>query len=210
MTGSDDGTLEWLLLIYTLPSQPTRKRAYVWRELKKLGGVYLRDGVALLPRRPDLEEQLRAVAERIEEYEGTVDLLLSPQFAPGRSQALVARFQEERLAEYRELHHACVRFLRDVLHQVDADDFGFPDVDNLDSELGRLRRWYEQIAARDYFEAPESDRVRDILAKCEEAFERFTSTASSRVDSDDKARDDVFDRLGGVAASEQVPDEYPL
>src|SRR5438309_7457883 len=51
-------SVEWLLLIYTLPSQPSRKRAYVWRELKKVGAVYLRDGVAILPRRPDLEERL--------------------------------------------------------------------------------------------------------------------------------------------------------
>lgn len=202
---------EWLLLIYTLPSQPTRKRAYVWRELKKAGAVYLRDGVALLPRLPHLEEQIRLVAERIEEYEGTVDLLPSPQFSEARSRALVARFQEERLEEYRELYHACVRFLRDVLNQVDADDFGFPDVDNLDSELGRLRRWHEQIEARDYFGTPESNRVREILAKCEAAFERFTQTASSRVDPAQSSRDDVFERLSGLSSSsDAVPDDYPL
>jgi hypothetical protein len=202
---------DWLLLIYTLPSQPTRKRAYVWRELKKAGAVYLRDGVALLPRLPHLEEQIRLVATRIEEYEGTVDLIPSPQFSEQRSRVLVDRFQEERLEEYRELYHACVRFLRDVLHQVDADDFGFPDVDNLDSELGRLRRWHEQIFARDYFGAPEAHRVRDILAKCEEAFERFSTTASSRVDPALGQRDDVFERLGGRSStSETVPDEYPL
>lgn len=204
-------TGDWLLLIYTLPSQPTRKRAYVWRELKKVGAVYLRDGVAVLPRLPHLEEQIRQVAERIEEYEGTVDVLPSPQFSEARSRVLVAKFQEERLEEYRELYHACVRFLRDVLHQVDADDFGFPDVDNLDSELGRLRRWHEQIVARDYFGAPEAQRVRDILAKCDEAFERFANTASSRVDPGDTQRDDVFERLSGRSSTpEDVPEEYPL
>lgn len=202
---------DWLLLIYTLPSQPTRKRAYVWRELKRTGALYLRDGVAVLPRLPHLEDQIRLVAERIEEYEGTVDLIPSPQFSAARSRELVARFGEERLEEYRELHHACVRFLRDVLQQVDADDFGFPDVDNLDSELGRLRRWYEQIEVRDYFGAPESARVREILAKCEEAFERFTQTASSRVDPARSERDDVFERLAGPAVSaDAVPDDYPL
>src|SRR5579872_3794299 len=171
---------DWMLLIYSVPSQPSRKRAYVWRELKRLGAIYLRDGVALLPRRADLEERLRAVADRIEEYEGAADLLLSPSFAPGRDSGLIERFQEERLAEYRELHHACVRFLRDVLEEVDADVFSFPDVDNLESELGRLRRWHGQIEERDYFGAPGSDRARDILEKCEQAFERFAETASSR------------------------------
>src|SRR5438270_455009 len=108
---------EWLLLIYTLPSQPSRKRAYVWRELKKVGAFYLRDGVAVLPRRPDLEDRLAAIAERIVEYEGTVDLIVAPHFPEGRRSELVARFNEERASEYREVYHACVRFLRDVLHE---------------------------------------------------------------------------------------------
>jgi hypothetical protein len=202
---------DWLLLIYTVPSQPSRKRAYVWRELKKLGAIYLRDGVALLPRRADLEARMREIAERIEEFEGNADLVPSPSFPPQRNETLQQRFREERLAEFRELHHACVRFLRDVLHEVDADDFGFPDVDNLDGELTRLHRWYEQIQERNYFDAPGSDRVRDILSKCDEAFDRFANTASSRVDEDATLPEDVFDRLGAQASEgEPVPDDYPL
>jgi len=205
-------TPSWIMMIYTLPSQPTRKRAYVWRELKKLGAVYLRDGVALLPRRPDLEERLQGIADRIEEYEGTVDLLLSPQFARGREATLAGRFQAERSSEYREVYHACVRFLRDVLDEVSAEEFGFPDVDNLESELARLRRWQEQIEERDYFHAPGAERVREILTKCERAFEQFASTASQRANSTrDEAREDVFERLGGSSTPvEKVPEDFPL
>jgi hypothetical protein len=192
--------LDWILLIYTLPSQPSRKRAYVWRELKRLGAIYLRDGVALAPRRPDIERRLQEVAERVEEYEGEADLVVSPNFGPSREEQLIARFQDERSSEYRELHHACVRFLRDVLHEVDAEDFGFPDVDALESELGRLERWRNQIEERDYFRAPEAEKVRDIVSKCQRAFERFTNEALERADiSAPVERDDVFERLGGGA-----------
>lgn len=201
-----------MVLIYTVPSQPTRKRAYVWRELKRLGAVYLRDGVALLPHRGDLEPRLSEVDDRIREYEGTSYLLLSPHFPAGSDDTLVQAFQEERREEYRELHHAGVRFLRDVLADVDADDFGFPDVDKLDSELGRLHRWLEQIQTRDYFNAPGSDLTREILDKCDRAFEQFTSTASERQERDGTiAGDDVFDRLGGPSEpGEPVPEDYPL
>jgi hypothetical protein len=184
----------------------------VWRELKKLGAVYLRDGVAVLPRRPEIESRLQGMVDRIAEYEGTADLILSPHFVAEREQQIVRQFQDERESEHREIHHACVRFLRDVLHEVDADDFGFPDVGNLESELGRLHRWYEQIVDRDYFQAPGGDRVSEILAKCDRAFEHFASQASQRADgSEVQDVDDVFDRLGGTAASAQaVPDDYPL
>jgi hypothetical protein len=199
----------WLLLIYTLPSQPSRKRAYVWRELKKLGAVYLRDGVAILPTRADLRLRLSEVAARIDEYEGTVDLIDAPSFPAHREAQLLARFNEERASEYREVHHACVRFLRDVLEEVDAEDFGFPDVDNLESELGRLARWYEQVQERDYFGGAEGERVAEILAKCEKAFDHFVHEASERQEeSRDREPEDVFERLSGTA--ETPGGDYPI
>ena len=200
----------WLLLIYAVPSHPSRKRTYVWRELKKLGSVYLRDGVALLPQRAELRERLEAIAGRIVEEEGTAEIIVAPQFLGESSESLRARFQHERYEEYRELHHACVRFLRDVLHEVDIEDFGFPDVANLEGELARLHRWFEQVRARDYFGAPGADRVADILAKCDLSFDRFSSEASDLEESGERRPEDVFDRLGGQAAARPVPDDYPL
>jgi hypothetical protein len=199
----------WLLLIYTLPSQPSRKRAYVWRELKKLGAVYLRDGVAVLPARPDLQRRLGDVGQRIDEYEGTVDLIHVPSFTPEREAQLVARFNEERASEYRELYHACVRFLRDVLHDVDAKEFGFPDVEDLESELGRLMRWHEQVRERDYFGGAEGERVTEILGKCERAFDHFVHEASERqAEGEPSRQDDVFERLAGPA--ETPGGDYPI
>ena len=200
-------SVDWLLLIYTLPSQPSRKRAYVWRELKRVGALYLRDGVALLPRRPELEDHLRDIVARVEEFEGESDLILSPTFSEERTTVLVGRFREEREAEYREVYHACARFLRDVLHEVDTDDFGFPDVDNLESELGRLRRWYLQVSSRDYFITPGSKKVEEILEKCARAFDHFVSTASERQEQP-ATHDDVFERLGGPSAT--VAEDLPL
>jgi hypothetical protein len=196
-------------LIYTLPSQPSRKRAYVWRELKRLGALYLRDGVTVLPRQGDLEARLVEVVARIEEFEGEVDLIVSPTFSETRAQLLVQRFRQEREAEYREVYRACARFLRDVLDEVDADEFGFPDVDNLESELGRLKRWRAQISARDYFGAEGANKVEQVLEKCERAFERFVADASEREERGEAGSEDVFERLGGVAGAEET-ENLPL
>ena len=42
----------WLLLIYRVPSEPTRLRATVWRRLKGLGAIYLQNSAAALPAGP--------------------------------------------------------------------------------------------------------------------------------------------------------------
>src|SRR5437588_9666066 len=133
-------------------------------------------------------------------------------FRPEREAVLIEKFRHERSEEYREVYHACVRFLRDVLEDVDADDFGFPDVGKLESELKRLRTWREQIDSRTYFGADGADRVAEIMDKCERAFEHFVSTASEREEAKaERAQDDVFERLGGPQAeSEEVPEGFPL
>jgi len=204
-------TMDWMLLIYSLPSQPSRKRAYVWRELKRLGAIYLKDGVALLPRSPSLEERLQMIVQRVAEYDGTAELVLSPAFQDPDPDRFVERFQSDRSEEYRELYRECVHFLRDVLEEVDARDFGFPDVDKLESELARLQRWREQIHERDYFSAQGLDRVDEILDKCVRAFDAFVSQASvSEKATTSHHTDDVFERLGGGATIDPLTDDLPL
>src|SRR5919202_1592984 len=60
----------WALLIYTVPASPTSKRAAVWREVKRLGAVYLRDGVCALPDTAGARAGLEALAGRVQELGG--------------------------------------------------------------------------------------------------------------------------------------------
>jgi len=180
----------------------------VWRELKKLGAVYLRYGVALLPARRDLEERLGGMLVRIESYGGTADLIAAVTFPPPREAKLIRSFVEDRTAELREVHHACARFLRDVLDEVDAKDFGFPDVDKLETELGRLERWFEQICKRDYFDSPGVTAVKDIRDKCRRAFEQFAATAVAKEESPTTRHEDAFEKLSTRAP--QGSTDHPL
>ena len=55
----------WLVLIYRIPSEPTRLRATVWRRLKGLGAVYLQNSVATLPAGSASERALRKLRREI-------------------------------------------------------------------------------------------------------------------------------------------------
>jgi hypothetical protein len=50
----------WLLFILTLQGQQPAVRMRVWRALKALGAGVIRDGVYLLPNRPEFKEPLQA------------------------------------------------------------------------------------------------------------------------------------------------------
>ena len=163
----------WLLLIYTVPSQPTRKRAAIWREVKKVGAEYLRDGVCILPERPGTLDALRAIAASVEAFEGEATLVQSVQLDAERADAVVARFQATRGEEYGEIAREAERLLEHVARETEHRDFTYPELEELEQDLAKLKRWTDQVRARDYFDSPEAQRPTDVLLQCDNALEPF-------------------------------------
>lgn len=170
----------WLLLIYTVPAAPSRKRAAIWRALKQAGAVYLRDGVCALPQREDTTATMREIAAKVEEFAGEATLVESASLPPARAEAIVAQAQRERAAEYAELAREAEGFLDHVSRETAHRAFTFREVEELEGDLEKLRRWVGQIRARDYFGVAEAGHVDDLLARCDEALGVFLEEASRR------------------------------
>ena len=67
--------LTWLELVISLPTENATERMRVWRTLKATGAAVLRDGVYVLPERPNLEEVLAELAGEIGEAGGSAHVL---------------------------------------------------------------------------------------------------------------------------------------
>lgn len=132
----------WLLLTYRVPSEPTARRVYVWRKLKRLGAQLLHDAAWVLPATPRTREQLQWLTAEIQEMEGEA-LLWEAQPAIGQDQPLVQRFLDQVNALYDE-----------ILAGLAAPD---PD-------LAALSRRYQQALAQDYFGSALGRQVRAALA----------------------------------------------
>lgn len=167
----------WLLLIYTVPAQPSRKRAAVWRALKRLGAVYLRDGVAALPQRPDTRAQLHALAEQIEDLAGEATLVESVRLPAERAAALVAQGRAARAAEYRDILEEAERFLAHLRRETEHRDLGRAELEGLENDLGKVKAWIGQVRGRDYVGVEDADRARDCLARCDETLAALRAAA---------------------------------
>src|SRR5689334_13442734 len=108
---------QWRLLIYTVPSEPSRKRAFIWRELKKAGAVYLRDGVCALPDRPQTATALESIASKIEEFGGEATLVTAVALEAKRTEAIIEASRSERRQEYAELQRDSDGLLTHVQHE---------------------------------------------------------------------------------------------
>src|SRR5258706_4971086 len=74
----------WLLLVYRVPSEPTRLRSTVWRRLKSLGAIYLQNSAAALPASVAAERALRKLRRGSLGKAGTAVVLCSSGLEGGQ------------------------------------------------------------------------------------------------------------------------------
>jgi hypothetical protein len=167
----------WLLLIYTIPTEPSRKRAAVWRELKRVGALAVRDGVWALPERDDTRASVHALAARVTELGGQATLIEGARIDAGRGAELVAAARSASAGEYQELVTEAGQFLAHVQREREHRNVRFRELEELEADLAKLRRWTEQITARDYFGATGRADIERLLAECDELLESFLEHA---------------------------------
>lgn len=132
----------WVLLIYTMPREPTAPRVAVWRKLKKLAALRLHDAAWVLPATPILLEQMRWLAVEIREAGG---------------ESFIWHAAGDELAQDAELTQRFLKHAEDAYHAI------LQALDQPDAEYADLARRYRHVHAVDYFHAPSGQTVRTRL-----------------------------------------------
>jgi hypothetical protein len=166
--------LSWLVLVYRIPSEPTRHRAAVWRRLRGAGAIYLQNSVAALPATPHAERLLRSLRnEIIEHMSGTAHVLTASALAGGPD--IVAAFNAARDDEYEEVVDRAQDFLTEIDTETAKEHFTYGELEENDEDLAKLRGWYDKVAARDAYGAPGAEPAREALQRCAEALDGFAT-----------------------------------
>ena len=131
---------QWLLLIVSLPTSSATARMRIWRALKALGCMALRDGAYLLPAKADREQDLQDLADECIREGGSAWLMA---IAP-RSADEDASYRElfDRAEDYAELRKTWKEANR-TLRSLEG-----PEILRLQR---KLQREYEALRAIDYF-----------------------------------------------------------
>jgi hypothetical protein len=132
----------WLLLLYKVSAEPSARRVYVWRKLKRLGAILLHDAVWVLPASARTLEQFQWLAAEIRELDGEAIVWESRLTLPGQDETLVQQFFHQVEAPYLE-----------ILTEIDREG----------ADLGALSRRYQQVKAQDYFQSDLGQQVRTAL-----------------------------------------------
>ena len=130
----------WLLLIVSLPTSSATARTRIWRALKSLGCMALRDGAYRLPTGEEREPALRELAEECLREGGSAWLMyVQPQSA---EEAAAYRQLFDRSNDYAELQRSWKEATRKL------SGTGRPEVARLQR---RLQRDLDLVRAIDFF-----------------------------------------------------------
>lgn len=163
----------WLILAYKVPSEPTRIRTGVWRQVKALGCLHLQQAVWLLPQTAQTEAELQKLAERIEEMGGEASLLSTSSQSPAWEERTIAGFNRARDEEYNEVVENEERFEDEIRRETRKEKFTFAEMEDMEADWEKLKRWHERVVARDFFGAPGRQEAEARLEEGERMLEGF-------------------------------------
>jgi hypothetical protein len=167
------GPDRWLLLVYRVPSDPSRLRATVWRRIKSLGAIYLQSSAAALPASVAAERALRKLRSEILDMSGSA-VLLSCQVLAGEADVQAA-FQAARDDEYEEIVDKCADFIAGLEKEYAARHFSYAELEENEVDLVKLRTWLQRVRDRDVFGASGLAAAVSSLAECEEKLEAYAA-----------------------------------
>ena len=148
----------WLLLIHQLPAKPAYARVKIWRRLKGLGAVTVKNSVYALPANAETQEDFAWLVKEIAELGGEAfvcEARLVDGLGDGEVQAL---FDAARDEDYAEIAAAARELAGEQSGSTSAE---------FATQVARLRKQLDEIVAIDFFGADGREPAEGLVSGLE-------------------------------------------
>ena len=177
----------WYLLVYRAPSDTSRARVAIWRDLKRTGALYLQQAVCILPARPETTKAVDDIRARIAELGGTCNFFAIHTMEPEQEAQIIAGFKELAAREYAEIIEECdTKFVKEIEFERFRENYTFEEAEEIRQDLEKIHRWFQRVTERDWFGGDGREDATARIDKCEGLLEQF--------------EEDVYERVGGAEA----------
>ncbi|GAA2178108.1 hypothetical protein GCM10009847_06810 [Leucobacter tardus] len=167
-------TFQWLLVIPRVPSEPSRHRVAIWRELRRAGAVPVTSGAWAIPDVPAFTETLGTVRELAENGNGSLVVLTAAPYGDGDVSSLHDTFVAARTDEWNEFIADCGKFTAEVDREITKEKFTFGELEEEEQSLERLRRWHRDLSRRNAIALDVAPTASERLAKATEKLAEFS------------------------------------
>ncbi|WP_371130895.1 Chromate resistance protein ChrB [Arthrobacter sp. SDTb3-6] len=165
--------IEWVLILPQVPSDPSRHRVAVWRQLRKSGAVPVSTGVWALPAGPTFQADLDRAGELCRNGGGSLVIIDASPRDDASASMIRDAFMAVRVDEWTEFTADCGKFEAEIAREIQKKKFTFAELEEEEQSLDRLRRWYRDLKKRDVLELPEAKSAESRLRACSTLLEGY-------------------------------------
>ena len=165
----------WTLLVYKIPSQPSRLRLQIWRKLQRMGALYLQDAVCVVPSRLELDENMQYIAEAIEEMGGIYHLFQASAFFTEGSERLEEGFRALADAAFEK-----IAWRMEAIQSAMTENASLTALEGAEEELKRERVAYLRAKRLAYFGSDKEAAAEKRLERVRHFCGCFGPTSSRR------------------------------
>ena len=176
MSAVPEGKRSWLL-VAIVTGADAALRVRVWRELRKLGAVYLHSSVCLLPDQAAVADTVGTLSRRVRDNGGKAHVLKTVLVDDVEEARIVAEQSADRNTEYGEVVERSGEFLAEIDRETQRNRATYTEVEESEADLDRFDRWLASIVARDYFHASRRQAAEEAIERCREALAAFEAAA---------------------------------
>lgn len=176
-------TNEWIVIVYKLPSHPSRIRVHVWRALKKIGALYYQQGVAMLPRSEHFLEFMQELRSEIDAFDGDAVLANFNFMYQGDNKHATDEFNASLSREYVSIEETGNKIWDEIESNRKANLLTLSYLEECLSMLNKLKKSYETVKLRDCFKIRLLERIDEhietLLKKVQSYYNDFKKSPTA-------------------------------
>ena len=165
---------KWLLLIHQIPPLPNSFRVKIWRRLKRVGAVAVKQSVYVIPDSEQSREDLSWTLKEIVDGGGDGSIAEAHFVAGLTDDQIVFLFRQARKADYEKL-------LAEI--KIAGEEIGSSALPTAEADakarnlIGRLQKRLDEIVAIDFFSAPERMGAENALSSLASGYKEVRGAA---------------------------------
>src|SRR5436853_7274692 len=108
-----------------------------------------------------------------------------PHLNPADETRIIQGFNDQRTNEYAEIIEECeTKFVKEIEFEHFRQNYTFEEAEEIEQDLDKIRRWFDRVRDRDWFEADRRDEVEAWLSRCQALLSGFEEEVYRRQSAD--------------------------
>ena len=163
----------WIVVLYDVPSEPSKLKVRIWRDFKKIGALYPQMSLCLLPNNKENYEKIEKI-EKIILSGGKFIKITATELDEKEHDKILDMYRKERDRQYDEIVEECDEFIEETELNTRNKKFTQEEVDEMEEVLDGLYRWLNKALSLDWVdESPKILQLKELLKKCQDSMDHF-------------------------------------